>query len=261
MTESLQQLERPPMGMAADRNPITLPQGFGVQDQAEFVTSETGQEVVTPHQPLQHFGHVTERAVTGAVAVGLVDLLELVDIDEQQGQRLAPASTALTVPVEPLEEIIAVRQARDCIKKSQGACRLQHQFKAARQPLETLIFCRRSGGVGVVPFQQTGEGHGFGPITAELHLIQQPGEFTLRLAEALVHQAFTANLLQPQPSLLEHPAHALPQDQEQPANHQAAQGQPLLSQGLVEARFTHLQRPAGARPQRRLNRTQLALPG
>ena len=52
----------------------------------EFVAAETGDIVLGAEDRPQTIGHRAEQAVAGRVAEGVVDLLELIEIDEQQGR-------------------------------------------------------------------------------------------------------------------------------------------------------------------------------
>lgn len=55
------------------------------QQQHELVAAETGQTIPLAHQPLETAGHLLEQPVAGGVTQGIIDGLEVVEIDEQQG--------------------------------------------------------------------------------------------------------------------------------------------------------------------------------
>ena len=64
-------------------------------------------------QPVaQHGGDVDEQVVTGGVAEGVVDLLEVVEVEQQQRAALAVALAELDVPLQRLVERAPVGETR-----------------------------------------------------------------------------------------------------------------------------------------------------
>lgn len=63
--------------------------GIGTRkDQYEFIATEPGNGILVPDGILQSFSELFEQFVANAVSKGIVDVLEIVQIEEHQGQRL-----------------------------------------------------------------------------------------------------------------------------------------------------------------------------
>ncbi len=84
-------------------------------DDDELVAAQPGHEVGVAHHAGQPFGGGADQLVAGGVAVGVVDLLEAVQVHEQHGEGLAVALRAGHRPVERLFERHAVGQAGQAV--------------------------------------------------------------------------------------------------------------------------------------------------
>ena len=82
---------------------------LGEQD-GELVTAESGDQVGAPHPHPQQFGHRDDQLVTGAVAEGVVDLLEVVEVHHQQRSAGAVPLAQVEVALELLIEAAPVRE-------------------------------------------------------------------------------------------------------------------------------------------------------
>ncbi|MCY1186948.1 hypothetical protein D9M73_278670 [compost metagenome] len=60
-----------------------------VQQHHEFITANAGHGVGFPHTALEPVGHRLQQHVADRMAMGVIDLLEAVEVDVQQGH--APA--------------------------------------------------------------------------------------------------------------------------------------------------------------------------
>ena len=76
----------------------------------EFVTAEAGHHVDLAHTGGKPFRHRAQHLVARIVAKAVVDVLEAVQVEEQDGQHLAAALGPLQRLVERLAEQAAVRQ-------------------------------------------------------------------------------------------------------------------------------------------------------
>ena len=69
--------------------------GVGLVDQRhELVTAEAGQHLALPQHRLHALRRLAQHPVAGVVAVAVVDRLEVVEVDHQQGQAFAAAARA-----------------------------------------------------------------------------------------------------------------------------------------------------------------------
>ena len=81
-----------------------------VEQHRELVAAEAGQQVALADVALEQPGAFLEELVPGGVAEGVVDVLELVQVDVEQGAVGAAARHARDDPVEFLVEVLAVVQ-------------------------------------------------------------------------------------------------------------------------------------------------------
>ena len=65
-----------------------------MQADGELVTSEAGNRVRTAHDTFQPLRHLLEQFISSLVTQGIIDLLEVVEINEQQGH-LQPVAAGL----------------------------------------------------------------------------------------------------------------------------------------------------------------------
>ena len=70
-----------------------------VQQRGEFVSAHPRNDVVGSHASLEHARHATEDLITGIVAQRIVDALEAIEIDIEDGH-------AFAVPVDPRQRRI-----------------------------------------------------------------------------------------------------------------------------------------------------------
>jgi hypothetical protein len=80
------------------------------QDQ-EFIAAQTRHQVAATHRPAQPARHLHQQGVTGGMAQGVVDVLEVIQVDEHQ-RRLQPgAADAVNRFREAVHHLVAVGQA------------------------------------------------------------------------------------------------------------------------------------------------------
>ena len=84
--------------------------GVGADDE-EFLASDPADAVAPPCRFAQHVGDFAQHMITGGVAVGVVDVLEMVDVDHHHGERLVGAQRATPGLVELVHGRAAVGQA------------------------------------------------------------------------------------------------------------------------------------------------------
>ena len=53
----------------------------------KLLASESNQNILAPAETLEEHGHIPEQPVTGKVTVGVIDLFEVIQIDEETGKR------------------------------------------------------------------------------------------------------------------------------------------------------------------------------
>ena len=76
----------------------------------EFITAQTGDKIVARHQFLQPFGDLNQELIACAVAVGIVEFLEVVEVDEQQGDHVGSIMPARQLLLHLLDQPLAVGQ-------------------------------------------------------------------------------------------------------------------------------------------------------
>ena len=81
------------------------------QDDRELLAADARDEVHRPHGVEQGPGDRTDHLVAGAVAVAVVDALEVVDVEREQQRRLAAAGDAVDLARERQLEAAAVGDA------------------------------------------------------------------------------------------------------------------------------------------------------
>ena len=82
------------------------------QEHGELVAAEPGDHVAGAQRALDPLRDDLEQPVADLVAEGVVDLLEPVEVEEEQRERLAAAGALLEGAVEGPEQELAVRAAR-----------------------------------------------------------------------------------------------------------------------------------------------------
>ena len=85
------------------------------QDHHELVAAVARGDVGVAHRGADQEADLAQRAAAAQVAVGVVDRLEAVEVDEQQRQRAAVAVDQLQLAVERLVEVAEVVERRDLV--------------------------------------------------------------------------------------------------------------------------------------------------
>ncbi|MDT4836609.1 hypothetical protein FQZ97_703160 [compost metagenome] len=86
----------------------------------EFVAAEAGQGVLLAHMAAQALGHLLQQLVAHIVAEGVVEILEVVQIDEQQGAVQLVASALRQGMLQAVEQQAAVGQAGEQVVEGQA---------------------------------------------------------------------------------------------------------------------------------------------
>ena len=87
-----------------------------VPDQeGELVAADPGQQLVRAHGPLEALRDLLQELVPDLVAKAVVDQLEVVQVDEQQGRGAAAALRLLTGPLELVEQAAPAAQAGELV--------------------------------------------------------------------------------------------------------------------------------------------------
>ena len=89
--------------------------GAGRGDDGELVAADAGDQVVAAQGAGEALGHVADELVADRVAERVVDVLEMIEIDVEDGRRRAALAHLLDRRFEPLAEIDAVGQAAERI--------------------------------------------------------------------------------------------------------------------------------------------------
>ena len=115
------------LGQAQVEHPHGLPEPLGVahrggevdarpQDEELVAAEATDQLALAGRSPLQRPRHGDQALVAGEVAVGVVVVLEAVEVDERHRQRQALAPAALELAVEGVVEGAAARGAGEVVE-------------------------------------------------------------------------------------------------------------------------------------------------
>src|SRR6202008_3346072 len=100
----------------------TLAQGLGgahrlieraaLEENAEFIAAEPRERIAPAHLGLQQGPHLTEQRIAGRMAAGVVDDLELVDVEVTERVGSLARLGALQRPLEAALELAAVHESR-----------------------------------------------------------------------------------------------------------------------------------------------------
>ncbi len=82
-----------------------------LEQHAELIAAEAREGVRGAYPRLQHAGHIAQQPVAGLVAAGIVDDLELVEVDVQQRIGALAALRAEQRPVQAIVELAPVDEA------------------------------------------------------------------------------------------------------------------------------------------------------
>ena len=89
---------------------VRLSRGDVEDERGELVAAEAADHVGRAQAPPQHLGGRAQHLVAGQVAGGVVDELEVVEVEHEQGSVLAPAVHASQLAVQPVHEPPPVEQ-------------------------------------------------------------------------------------------------------------------------------------------------------
>src|SRR5207302_7208597 len=98
------------------------------EEQREFFSADAARDIALANVPLQQETHAPQDDVTGAVAQGVVDALEVIDIQSDYGERVLLAVRARELPQEEFLQKAAVVQTGERIADRllvQGVANLQ----------------------------------------------------------------------------------------------------------------------------------------
>ena len=104
-----------------DPAPDLLGRARARQQHRELVAAEAGEDVVGPQDAAQARADLGEHGVAGVVAERVVELLEAVDVDDQQRQRLVAFARAGQVRAQLAAELAAVGQAGELVGRGLAA--------------------------------------------------------------------------------------------------------------------------------------------
>ena len=99
------------------------------QDDRELLAAHAGHQVHGPNGLCDGARHGTDDVVAGAMAVGVVDGLEVVDVQHQQQGGLAGAGDAVDLAGQGHLEAAAVDEAGQRVLAGQVAQRVQHALQ------------------------------------------------------------------------------------------------------------------------------------
>ncbi len=86
-------------------------------DDDELVAAESGDRIARSAGPAQALRHLDEEHVTGLVAEGVIDFLELVQVDEEHSDQLPRAPLPLDGPIETSDQVGPVRQTGEAVEQ------------------------------------------------------------------------------------------------------------------------------------------------
>ncbi len=107
----------------------------GEQDR-ELVSADTCHGVLAPHRRGEALGHLLDQIVAGSVPEGVVDRLEVVEVDEEHAHRLAHPAGAHQFLLDPVLEEPAVGQSGEGVVP-----------RHVRDLLEQVEVLQRGGGL------------------------------------------------------------------------------------------------------------------
>jgi hypothetical protein len=84
----------------------------GLEDDRELVAAQPRERVVLAQQLLQPRADLAQHLVAGVVAERVVELLEAVEVDQQQGELVAVGAARLDRRVQRVDQVAAVAEAR-----------------------------------------------------------------------------------------------------------------------------------------------------
>src|SRR5262249_8694036 len=94
------------------------------QDEGEFVATVSRRHIDFPAVDAQHVRHTAQSAAANDVPVGVVDLLQTIEIEQEDGKRTASPVMALDLRIEAVEEMTVVGETGERITDRQESCLL-----------------------------------------------------------------------------------------------------------------------------------------
>ncbi|MEZ5906976.1 MAG: hypothetical protein R3C69_18415 [Geminicoccaceae bacterium] len=85
------------------------------QHHGEFVAAEPGDRVGIPQHPGQPLAHCPQQRIARVVAEPVVDLLEVIEIEHQEGTQVAWSATVGEIALQPLEQHPTVGEPGEAI--------------------------------------------------------------------------------------------------------------------------------------------------
>ncbi len=110
-----------------------------LQDYGEFVAAETGDGIGTAHRRVECPPHGDERGIAGRVSETVVELLEIIQIEVGQGQRLSVASRSGDLHLAEFHEGAPVAQARERVETREFEFAGMHSANARGQPCHEAV--------------------------------------------------------------------------------------------------------------------------
>ena len=118
------------------------------EQQGELVAAEPGREVVVPDAALDPLGDRAEEPVAGGVAEGVVHDLEVVEVEEQDGEDASRAASSARLSLDLLGEHRPVREPRQRVVVGLVAELLLEPGQLGERLLELAVLERDRGLVG-----------------------------------------------------------------------------------------------------------------
>ena len=100
----------------------------------KLITTQAAQQITIPGNQPQAVRHLHQQLVAGIVAQGVVDALEIIQIQQQDGQASVPAACAGQLSLQRTLKAATVHQPGECIVLGQAA----HLLQAVAQALFDL---------------------------------------------------------------------------------------------------------------------------
>ncbi len=105
---------RPPQSLGGRRRTIRL---AALQQHGEFIAAKAGQQMCPGADVFFSVGDLPQQMIAGSMAAGVVDDLELIEIEEHQRMRPRIGVDPRQCVLDPTLEFAAVRQPRQCIMR------------------------------------------------------------------------------------------------------------------------------------------------
>src|SRR3954471_314785 len=96
-----------------------LASGFR-KDETQLFSTVASQTLLAPRAVPKHSGQLTQHEVAGQVPVPVVHVLEVVDVDQQDGQRAAVSRRACDLTLEKLKQVAPVVELGERIRDGQA---------------------------------------------------------------------------------------------------------------------------------------------